>query len=118
MIHGYGCLASNTCQQFLLRGCLVIQLFWCGAHLLTFISVLPPPTFVTEQMSQYLMVLASSFLWWVGAREDGALSSLKRLSVVLSKCPENGRRLVTFLRMNIQEVFTIDKAKGKGALVQ
>lgn len=118
MIHGYGCLASNTCQQFLLCGCLVIQLFWCGAHLLTFIWVLPPPTSVTEQMSQYLMVLASNFLWWVGVREDGAVSSPRRLSDVLSKCPENGRRLVTFFRMNIQEALTIDKAKGGGTFVQ
>lgn len=69
MIHGYGCLASNACQQFLLCGCLVIQLFWYGMQLLTFIWNLPPPISVTEQMSQFLMVMASSFLWWVGGEE-------------------------------------------------
>lgn len=69
MIHGYGCLASNTWQQFLPCGCLVIQLFWYGMQLLPFIWNLPPPISVTEQMSQFLMVLASSFLWWVGGCE-------------------------------------------------
>lgn len=54
----------------------------------------------------------------MGARGDGAESLLRRLAVVLPNCPENGRRLATFLRMNIQEASGIDKAKRKGVLVQ
>lgn len=46
------------------------------------------------QMSQCLLVpachpISSSFLWWVGAREDGAAGSQWGLSVLLPKCPEN-----------------------------
>lgn len=46
------------------------------------------------QMSQCLLVpachpISSSFLLWVGAREDGAADCLWGLSFLLPKCPEN-----------------------------
>lgn len=97
MIHGYGCLVSNACQQFLPCGCLVIQLFLVCVHLFTFIWTLPPPTSVMEQMSQCLIVLAchpvtSSFLWWVGTREDGTAGSQRELTVLLPNCSEKGEK--------------------------
>lgn len=122
MIHGYGCLASNACQQFLPYGYLVIQLFsvWCASSHIHLDSASPSFCHGTnESVSNGVSLPSNCFIFsggWVPKRT--VLLAHKGAAVLLPDCPEevwrNSHDSQKWIFRKVK--FRIDKAKGKGTL--
>lgn len=80
------CLSAVS-SPWLSGGSVYFSMMYISSH--SFGLSLPQLLSWNKWVSVYWCWLAIEFLWWVGAREDGAAGSQRGLFVLLTNCPEH-----------------------------